>query len=212
MKINWDYSIIGGALVVSAPRYMESFIMANGVTLPAAWYIGSGLIQGLGMAVLLEGGAWFVFRAWAKASGKRFALLTAFLVALLVLAPVIQSPPIAANLQGETLAGVLQGWTWAWSFIVAASPFVLVGAVAYGHRDAPKERQETATVTTDDVTMTRQQARTSRLDAIRNANVARNGDGPMTAAEIVAMYGVSLRQAQRDVAEVATNQNGHGQG
>ena len=43
----------------------------------------------------------------------------------------------------------------------------------------------------------------ARLDAIRRANESRNGDGLLTAAEIVAAYGVSLRQAQRDVASVA---------
>lgn len=206
MKINWDYSIIGGALVVSAPRYMESFIMANGVTLPAAWYIGSGLIQGLGMAVLLEGGAWFVFRAWAKASGKRFALLTAFLVALLVLAPVIQSPPIAANLQGETLAGVLQGWTWAWSFIVAASPFVLVGAVAYGHRDAPVAKPVPGG--TDGNADGVPNGTRGTYEQFKTAQMARNGDGPMSADEVMATFGVPKRTAYNWLEKY--QQNGHG--
>lgn len=46
-------------------------------------------------------------------------------------------------------------------------------------------------------------ARLARLNAIRHANASRNGDGPLTPAEIVATYHVSLRQAQRDVAAVA---------
>ncbi len=46
-------------------------------------------------------------------------------------------------------------------------------------------------------------SRAERLDAIRRVNVTRNGDGPMTAEQIVAAYGVSLRQAQRDVAQLA---------
>jgi len=41
-----------------------------------------------------------------------------------------------------------------------------------------------------------------RLDEIRRANSRRNGDGPMTAAEIVAEFGVGLRQAQRDAKAV----------
>lgn len=46
-------------------------------------------------------------------------------------------------------------------------------------------------------------SRPERLDAIRRDNAARNGKGPMTPDEVVAKFGVGLRQAQRDVAEVA---------
>lgn len=46
-------------------------------------------------------------------------------------------------------------------------------------------------------------SRPERLDAIRRANATRNGSGPMTPAEVVTQFHVSLRQAQRDVAMVA---------
>jgi hypothetical protein len=47
-------------------------------------------------------------------------------------------------------------------------------------------------------TVARPMTRTERLDAIRRVNATRNGDGPLTAEQIVATFGVSLRQAQRD--------------
>ncbi len=68
---------------------------------------------------------------------------------------------------------------------------------------APASQPETAVVATP-----RPLARQVRLGAIRRANASRNGDGPLTPAEIVATYHVSLRQAQRDVAAVAERSDG----
>lgn len=46
-------------------------------------------------------------------------------------------------------------------------------------------------------------ARQARLDDIRSVNLARDGDGPMTVAQIVAKFGVSKRQAQRDISDLS---------
>lgn len=63
----------------------------------------------------------------------------------------------------------------------------------------PPEATSVATV----APLARQLSRGERLNAIRNDNVSRNGAGAMTAADIVATYRVSLRQAQRDARDVA---------
>ncbi len=63
----------------------------------------------------------------------------------------------------------------------------------------PTVAPETSTV----ATVTRPMSRHERLADIRRLNTQRNGDGPLTVEQIVAQYGVSKRQAQRDVAAVA---------
>ncbi len=63
--------------------------------------------------------------------------------------------------------------------------------------------QPEATIPTTVATVARPMTRTERLDAIRRVNTTRNGDGPLTPEQIAATYGVSLRQAQRDVALLA---------
>lgn len=232
MRIDWDYVIVVGALAVAAPRYGEAFVSASGVSLPPAWYAVSGLVQGIGMALALEGGAWRVFRAWSQAQknpGRRSRWLAFFLISLLVLAPVVQAPLIAAHLVGISLAEWLGGLIAAWAFLIAAAPFWLIGAVSYAHRESvrPAEkvlaqelvsrqdgaitRQDDAITRQDDATLRhndgdmsqgvgmsrRPVARGDRLAAL----VAALSQGKaLDATETAATWGISLRQAQRDLA------------
>jgi len=201
------------AVLTAIPRWTGALLEAEGVPIPAEWLgwwrILSAILS-VGMAVTEAFAVSYILNAWRNQHDKNSWRLIALAVCALCVFTVVLAPYVAANVRGMHLPDVLgSGWLWwAWSISVAASTGVVVGATGYAQKarvisatrqgDVVPQATAVASQTTDDATMTRQR----RLDAIRVANLARDGDGPMTAEQIVARFGVSLRQAQRDVKDL----------
>lgn len=131
-----------------------------------------------------------------------------------------------------------KGWTWmviltilsfafhcgfyalvgsgAWAVPLGAAVPTVIFALAWiskteriGEKLTRQVGDKVTTVAPDVAPMAQKVTRATRLNDICRVNVSRNGDGPMTAHEIVAKYGVSLRQAQRDVASIAVDKDAH---
>lgn len=131
--------ILLGTLLVSVPRFTAVFMYAEP---EIAGLPPTAFITGLGFGLLLEGGTFFIIRAWALANKKRIKqaglLLWAFAIQLFV-APVLVAPgvvgwimshpsPLSEALLGGSEEATAALWAWAWA--ATFTPSLLLGAVA----------------------------------------------------------------------------------
>jgi hypothetical protein len=131
MKFNLGHIILLGTLLISIPRYAAAFSQAE----PTFLGLTIAPVTGLGTAILLEVGVYFVINAWFAANRRGLKwnwLLLAGFVVQLVIGPFIIAPAIVGHMlanPGE-LSGVLETrvMLWIWAIVVAAAPALLLAA------------------------------------------------------------------------------------
>ena len=136
--------LIAGAMVVGAPRWMDSFGFEAQVTVALPGWGAVHYWSGLGMVLIEALSIWYTASMLSR-YGKRNLIgygLFALIVCMFVSIPAILIPSIAATSNGLTLKemwgreGVI-----AWSFPMALAPMFIVAASAIAeHLSIPSNR------------------------------------------------------------------------
>jgi hypothetical protein len=142
-RVNYGTFLMWSAVLVALPRWSGAFIAADTAVMPPAVDqalhilnlasgFGLGIIEVVGTAYLLD--AWGRSRprkTWnAKSLDHRWKILTAFVVGLFLLTPLILGPYVYVRMNGSTLSSLPDWFQGLWAIAVVLSPAFIIGGVA----------------------------------------------------------------------------------
>jgi hypothetical protein len=140
------------AIAVAAPRYAGALAAAVGIDAIAKYplLIPAEVIAGFAMAVLEGWAMAYVFGKWRllKPCTVHWWTLLILAVLLALTLPLVSAPYLVA-MQSEMTINELfnsNSWQFAWSFIVAAVPVLIVMAVGVASQDEQERKQRAAKV------------------------------------------------------------------
>jgi hypothetical protein len=186
------------AIVAAVPRWVDALMKGDGVPMPQSWlwlwtYVSAFMSIGLAAAEVLA--ANYLFNAWRNQRDRKSnwtLLSTAFCLAIFV---VILTPNVAAAVRSVRLADVLGGsWLWwLWSGSVAASSFVIAGAVGLAQKRQDTGERVAKVAMPDNAIL----PSLTNYDEFTAMMASGNGDRPTTVKELASRYGVKQRTAYR---------------
>ncbi len=203
------------AVATAIPRWVVALMASEGLRIPDQWkpvWVIFSVVAAAGMAIV-EGVAFaYVFNAW-KRERRPYAATRIFLLALVsaVLFVALLSPSIVASVRGVTLGDVLGGWSiWLWGISVAASTIAIVASVGYAERAQATQSDKPVNVAeaVPAVAMAMPVASRGTFEQYLAEIETRNGK-PMSAKEIMDVFGVPTRTAYNWLEKQKMNGNGH---
>lgn len=200
-----DYAniLIYAAIAVTVSRYSGAFIASDLSAIPA--WLSTALtvltgISGVGMGVLDALGLAYMLDAWRRAlprsgqrASNRFLVLSGFAVSTIFSGVGIVSGYTVSRITGTPIGALLFDLSsltpWIWAVLVNAAPYLVIGGVMVASTDpAPHVEKPPAPVRAAPAPV----RSWPELPAEDRALVR-----SMTAAQIVAAYGVDERTARR---------------
>jgi DNA-binding transcriptional regulator YdaS (Cro superfamily) len=221
LKENPGLALIMGAMVVSAPRYVDALGNSAGFRIVSGAWDVTHAVSGLGMAPLEAVSIWYT-SAMLSRYGRRNAssgALLALIVAMMLSLAVIVTPTIMATANAMMVRDLLdRSGMWVWSTALMLAPVLIVASSAIAEHLAgvkrvvkavdikPSSQNQAVNQVNVDVTVDNRSLTVSSATQEKIIEIKRNQPGA-SQAEIARLLGISPQAVNQQIKALrASNQ------